>query len=159
MCGKLSGDSASTCEYRYLNTPRLEDFIVGKTSERILNEETIVELVKMKAKELDKMAKELADRADTIAAELVDADKRLDSLHEAIETTEFTLEAPSPCILKLRLHEEELIAAKEEAESQLAQSYVEAPPANVVRRYVTEFREFLQDGNIPERNALIRNFA
>lgn len=159
VCGKLSQEGASTCKSRYLNAPGMEDYIVGKIRERILNEETIVDLVKLVTEEFDEMVRELADRIDTIAAELAYVDKRLDRLYEAIETSELTLEALSSRILKLRHWEEQLMAAKEEAERQLAQRRVGGPPANVVRRYVADFREFLQDGTIPERKALIRNFG
>ena len=44
------------CSARYLNAPRLETFVVEKIRERILNEETIVELVQLVAEEIDAMA-------------------------------------------------------------------------------------------------------
>ena len=66
ICGTLYRDGAGTCEARYLNAPRVEDFIVEKIRERILTEETIVELVTLVAEEIDAMAGELAGRVEVI---------------------------------------------------------------------------------------------
>ena len=54
ICGTLYREGAGTCEARYLNAPRVEDFVVEKIRERILTEETIVELVTLVAEEIDK---------------------------------------------------------------------------------------------------------
>ena len=62
-----------------------------KIRERILNEETIVELVTLVAEEIDAMAGELSGRLEVVEAELSDVRKRLEKLYEAIETSELTL--------------------------------------------------------------------
>ena len=67
------------------------------------------------------MAGQMAGRLKAIDAELVDVEKRLERLYEAIETSALTLEALSPRILKLRHREEQLTAAREEAENRLEQ--------------------------------------
>ena len=59
ICGTLFREGARTCNVRYLNAPRVEEFVVEKIRERILTEETIVELV---AEEVDAMAGDLAGR-------------------------------------------------------------------------------------------------
>ena len=94
VCGTLFREGAGTCSARYLNAPRVEDFIVEKIRERILTEETIVELVTLVAEEIDAMAGELSGRLEVIEAELGDVRKRLERLYEALETSEFTLEGP-----------------------------------------------------------------
>ena len=159
ICGTLFREGAGTCSARYLNAPRLEAFVVEKIRERILTEETIVELVTLVAEEIDAMAGELSGRLEVIEAELGDVKKRLDKLYEAIETSELTLEVLSPRIFSLRHREEQLEAAREDAETQLEQRRVELPNTEEVARYVADFRDFLQEGTIPERKALIRNFV
>ena len=42
---------------------------------------------------------------------------------------------------------------------QLEQRRVELPNTEEIARYVADFRDFLQEGTIPERKALIRNFV
>ena len=66
VCGTLFREGAGTCSARYLNAPRVEDFVVEKIRERILTEETIVELVKLVAEEVDAMAGELSSRLDQL---------------------------------------------------------------------------------------------
>ena len=159
VCGTLFREGAGTCSARYLNAPRVEDFIVEKIRERILTEETIVELVTLVAEEIDAMAGELSGRLEVIEAELRDVRKRLERLYEALETSELTLEVLSPRIFSLRHREEQLEAAREDALSQLEQRRVELPTTEEIKGYVADFREFLKDGTFPERKALIRNFV
>ena len=159
VCGTLFREGAGTCSARYLNAPRVEDFIVEKIRERILTEETIVELVTLVAEEIDAMAGELSGRLEVIEAELGDVRKRLERLYEALETSELTLEVLSPRIFSLRHREEQLEAAREDAETQLEQRRIELPTTEEIKGYVADFREFLQEGTFPERKALIRNFV
>ena len=159
VCGTLFREGAGTCSARYLNAPRVEDFIVEKIRERILTEETIVELVTLVAEEIDAMAGDLSGRLEVIEAELGDVRKRLERLYEALETSELTLEVLSPRIFSLRHREEQLEAAREDAETQLEQRRVELPTTEEIKGYVADFREFLQEGTFPERKALIRNFV
>ena len=159
ICGTLFREGAGTCSARYLNAPRVEDFVVDKIRERILTEEIIVKLVQLVAEEIDAMAGELAGRLESIDAELVDVRRRLGKLYEALENSDLTLEALSPRILSLRHREEQLTAAREDAASQLEQRRVELPTTGEIRGYVADFRELLQEGTFPERKALIRNFV
>ena len=159
ICSTLHREGAGTCSARYLNAPRLETFVVEKIRARILNEETIIELVTLVAEEIDAMAGELSGRLEVIESELVDVRKRLEKLYEAIETSALTLQVLSPRIFSLRHREEQLEAARGDAEFQLEQRRVELPSTEVIREYVADFREFLKEGTIPERKALIRNFV
>ena len=159
ICGTLFREGAGTCSARYLNAPRLETFVVEKIRERILNEETIVALVTLVAEKIDAMAGELSGRLEVIEAELSDVRKRLEKLYEAIETSELNPEVLSPRIMSLRHREEQLEAARDDAETQLEQRRVELPNTEEIVRYVADFRDFLKDGTIPERKALIRNFV
>ena len=156
ICGTLFTEGAGTCSARYLNAPRLEAFVVEKIRERILTEETIVALVTMVAEEIDAMAGELSGRLEVVEAELGDVRKRLEKLYE---TSELTLEVLSPRILSLRHREEQLEAARDDAERQLEQRRVELPTTEEIKEYVADFRAFLEEGTIPECKALIRNFV
>ena len=61
--------------------------------------------------------------------------------------------------MSLRHREEQLEAARDDAETQLEQRRVELPNTEEIARYVADFRDFLKEGTIPERKALIRNFV
>ncbi len=159
ICGTLYREGAGTCEARYLNAPRVEDYIVQKIRERILTEETIIELVTLVAEEVDAVAAELAGRVQVVEGELADVRRRLERLYEALENSDLTLEALSPRILSLRHREEQLEAALVDAVSQLEQRRVELPTTEEIKVYVADFRDLLQDGAFPERKALVRNFV
>ena len=116
-------------------------------------------LVTLVAEEIDAIAGEMSGRLEVVEAELSDVRKRLEKLYEAIETSELTLEVLSPRIMSLRHCEEQLEAARDDAETRLEQRRVELPNTEEITRYVADFRDFLKDGTIPERKALIRNFV
>ena len=159
VCGTLHREGAGTCNAKYLNAPRVEDFILEKVKERILTDETITELVTLVAEEIDELAGEVSGRLKTIEKELEDVESRLERLYEALETRQLTLEALSPRILSLRSRQDQLSAAKEEAEEQLERRRVELPTTQEIKGYVADFRQVLKEGSILERKALIRNFV
>jgi len=115
--------------------------------------------VSLVAEEIDALAGELAGRLAAVDAELADVRQRLARLYEALETSALTLDALSPRILSLRHREDQLKAAREEAAAQLGQRRVDLPTTEEIRGYVADFRNFLREGTIPERKALIRNFV
>ena len=82
---------------------------------------------------------------------LGDVRKRLEKLYEAIETSELTPKVLSPRILSLRHREEQLEAARDDAERQLEQRRVELPNTDEIKGYVADFREFLKEGTVPSQ--------
>ena len=159
VCSSLFREGAGACTARYLNAAKVEDLVTEKVRERILTEETITELVTLVAEEIDNLAGEMNGRLTAINAELSDVETRLEKLYEALETSELTLEVLSPRILSLKSRQDQLVAAREEAEFQLEQRRAELPTSKEIRGYVADFRALFQDGTFPERKALIRNFV
>ena len=159
ICGTLLRDGAGSCTARYLNATRMEDFIVERIRERILTEETIVELVSLVAEEIDALAGEAHGRLQAINAELGDVEMRLENLYQALETKQLPMDVLSPRILALKGRQDQLTAAREEAEGQLEQRRMDLPTSEEVGGYVADFREFLGSGTFPERKALLRNFV
>jgi len=159
VCNKLLREGAGACDGRYLNAGRMEDQVVAKIMQRILNEETITELVQLVAEEVDALAEERASDLAIVESDLDDVRRRLEKLYDAIENSELTYEALSPRILKLRQQEDQLTAVRDDAVRNLEQRRADLPSTPEIKRYVAEFREFLQTGTVPERKALIRNFV
>ena len=159
VCASLLREGAGSCTGRYLNAEKVEDYIVHKVRERILTEETITELVTLVAEEIDALAGEVNGRLKAIDAELADVETRLENLYQALETKQLPIEALSPRILSLKARQDQLVAAKEEAEDQLERRRADLPTSKEIRGYVADFREFLREGTFPERKALIRNFV
>ena len=61
--------------------------------------------------------------------------------------------------MSLRHREEQLEAARDDAETQLEQRRVGLPNTEEISGCVAEFQDFLKDGTIPERKMLSRNFV
>ncbi len=95
------------------------------------------------AEEIDALAGELRGKLQAIEAELQDVQNRLLRLYEALETTDLTLQALLPRILARRQREDQLAAAREDAERQLLQRKVDLPTSEEIRAYVADFWEFL----------------
>ena len=159
VCASLLREGAGSCTGRYLNAERVENYIIEKVRERILTEETITELVTLVAEEIDALAGEVNGRLKAIDAELADVETRLENLYQALETKQLPIEALSPRILSLKARQDQLVAAKEEAEDQLERRRADLPTSKEIKGYVADFREFLMEGTFPERKALIRNFV
>ncbi len=159
VCSSLFREGAGACTARYLNASKVEDLVIGKVRERILTEETITELVTLVAEEIDNLAGEVNDRLTAINSELSDVETRLENLYQALETQQLPIEVLSPRILSLKSRQDQLVAAREEAEFQLEQRRAELPTSKEIRGYVADFRALFQDGTFPERKALIRNFV
>ena len=159
VCSSLFREGAGACTARYLNATKVEDLVIGKVRERILTEETITQLVTLVAEEIDNLAGEVNGRLTAINSELSDVDTRLENLYQALETQQLPIEALSPRILALKSRQDQLVAAREEAEFQLEQRRAELPTSKEIRGYVADFRALFQDGTFPERKALIRNFV
>ncbi len=118
-CGSLFREGAGACTARCLNATKLEDLIIERVRERILTEETITEQVTLVAEEIDNLAGEVNGSLTAISAELTDVDGRLENLYQALETKHLPIEALSPRILSLKARQDQLAAAREEAEGQL----------------------------------------
>ena len=159
VCASLFREGAGACTARYLNATKVEDLVIEKVKERILTEETITELVTLVAEEIDNLAGEVNSRLTAINSELTDVETRLENLYQALETKQLPIEVLSPRILSLKSRQDQLVAAREEAEGQLEQRRAELPTTKEIKGYVADFREFLMEGTFPERKALIRNFV
>ena len=160
VCSSLFREGAGACSNgRYLNATKVEDLVIERVRERIFTEETITELVTLVAEEVDNLAGEVNGRLTAINAELSDVDTRLENLYQAPETKQLPIEVFSPRILSLKGRQDQLTAARDEAEAQLEQRRADLPTSREIKGYMADFRALFQDGTFPERKALIRNFV
>ena len=159
VCNTLHREGAGACDGRYFNAGRVEDFVVANVKQRILDEQIITELIQLVAEEVDALAEELASQLAAVDSELADVRRRLNRLYDALENSDLTYQALSPRILELRQREDQLVAAGEDAQHQLEERRAELPTSTEIKRYVADFHQLLEEGTIPERKALVRNFV
>ena len=126
---------------------------------RILTEEASSELIVLVSEEIDARAGGLGGQRKAIEGELAYVRRRPARLYEALETTELTMQALSPRILALRQREDQLAAAREDADRQLRQRKPDLSTSAEIAEYVADFRRFLESGTLLEREAPIRKFV
>ena len=128
VCASLFREGAGACTARYLNATKVEDLVIEKVRERILTE-----LVTLVAEEIDNIAGEVNGRLSAISSELSDVDARLENLYQALETKQLPIEVLSPRILSLKSRQDQLTAAREEAEGQLEQRRADLPTSKEIK--------------------------
>ncbi|MDE2837955.1 MAG: hypothetical protein OXL97_10690 [Chloroflexota bacterium] len=127
----------------------MEEFIVERIKDRILTEETIIELVSLVAEEIDAVAGEANGKLQAITRSSGTWGCGWRTCTKAPETKQSPMEVLSPRIPALRGRQDQLAAAREEAEGQLEQRRVELPTSEEIQRYVADFREFPAGGDVP----------
>ena len=159
VCGTLLKQGKGTCDAPYLNARRLEGLVVDKIKENVLTEEKLTELVMLVNEELDAAAHEDKDRTKVLESELVDIQRRLDRLYDALETGKVTLDDLSPRIHHLRHRQEQVQAAKADAEETVSERSSDRLSNREVRKYVGELRRLIQESELAERKAFIKSFV
>lgn len=109
--------------------------------------------------EMDSAATEYRDGLDTISAEVVDINHRLERLYDALETGKLGLPDLAPRIQQLRRRQQQLQAKKWELEALLSNRRVELANLETVTQYVDDLRNLLNESSLTERKAFIRSFV
>ena len=115
---------------------------------RILTEEAITELIVLVSEEIDARAGGLGGQRKAIEGELADVRRRPERLYEALETTELTMQALSPRILALRQREDQLAAAREDADRQLRQRKPDLSTSAEIAEYVARLPQVPRIRNV-----------
>ena len=77
-----------------------------------MDDDNLVELVRLTNEELDSSLGLEKDRLRIIERQIGDLDSRLEHLYDALETGSFNSEEPAPRIRKLKTRREEFLAQK-----------------------------------------------
>jgi site-specific DNA recombinase len=85
--------------------------VIDQIKHRVLNQESLEELVGLVNKELDSTHDILRDKLDAIDGELNDVEIRLSELYDALETERLSLDDLAPRIKELRVRQDELSKA------------------------------------------------
>ncbi len=158
-CGTLLRQGAGSCEARYLNAPKLEQFIISKIKERVLTDETLTEMVALVAEDIDKIVSQVDGRLKLIEQELADVERRLGRLYDALETGQLRLGDLSPRIQALRLRQDQLSASMEDLTARLDQRRARLPEAEEIKHCVDDLRSLLKSGTLSERRSFIKTFV
>ena len=159
VCSTAYRNGRSACGMASVPQVRVEDLVLDKVRELILQKKQIEALVKMTNEELRKSLKNLEARQSTLDSQLVDVDRRLERLYEALETRKLGLDELAPRIKHLTQQRGLLLKAKLESEGAMAAGKVDLVNREEVLKYIRELRILLENGSSSERRALLRSFV
>ena len=96
---------------------------------------------------------------ESINGELVDVNRRLERLYDALETSKLELSDLTPRIQVLRQRQDQLQSAKEELSDKFADRKVELADLKIVENYANDLRNLLSQSSLAEQKAFIRSFV
>ena len=155
----MNKKGAGSCPAHYLNSAKFEGLVIDKIKEHILTAENLTQLVHLVSEEMDSASKLYRDELDAISNEIINTSHRLDRLYDALETGGIDLNDIAPRIRELRKRQEKLRIRKAEIESFLSDRRVELASPEIVKSYVDDLRNLLNNSSLAERRAFIRNFV
>ncbi len=137
---------------------KLERLVIEQVRERLLNQESLVELVGLVNQELDSGSDMLKEKLDAAAAELNDVQARLSKLYDALETSRLSLDDLAPRIKDLRSRQEELTRARLRLQQEQSTGKARHLDARMVKAYAEDLRRLLDEERVAESKAFLRSF-
>lgn len=159
VCSTLLKKGAGSCPAHYLNSAKFEGVVVDKIKEHILTSDNLPRLAQVVNKGMDCVSRSYQEELDAISDEFVSIKHRLDRLYAALETGKMGLDDLALRIHQLRERQEKLQARKSQIESLLSDRRVELASPEIVRHYVDDLLNLLNEGLLSERRAFIRSFV
>ncbi len=159
VCGTLLKKGSGACKSHYINSRKFERVVIDKIKEHILTEQNLRELVRLVNEEMDVASTQYRDQLDAVLIEVVEVNRRLDRLFDAIETGKVTPDDLSQRIRQLKEQKVKLEAQKWELEWQMKTRKVELADLETVTRYVNDLRNLLNESSIAERKSFIKSFV
>ena len=147
-----------TCGARALPKDKLERLVIEQVKERVLNLDSLEELVGLVNQELDSGNDILKEKLDATAAELNDVQARLSKLYDALETRKLSLDDLAPRIRDLRSRQEELTRARLQLQLEQQTSKARHLNARTVRAYAEDLSHLLDEARVAESKAFLRSF-
>ena len=132
--------------------------VIEQVKRRILNQESLEELVGLVNMELDSTHDILGEKLDAIDAELNDVEIRLSKLYDALETERIGLNDLAPRIKELRRRQDELSKARLLVEAEKATRVAKPVDAEIVKAYALDLECLLGEADLLESKAFLRSF-
>jgi site-specific DNA recombinase len=146
------------CDARALPKDKLEHMVIEQIKHRVLNPQSLEELVGLVNIELDSTRDIIKEKLDAIDTEFNDVEIRLSKLYDALETEKLSLDDLAPRIKDLRTRQDELRKAGLLAEAEKITRVVRHVDAEMVKAYANDLQSLLGEVNILESKAFLRSF-
>ena len=158
-CQNYSKRGKNVCDARAINRTKLEEFIISKIKDAILDEQHISELVALTNSELQKSIFTYQEKLANITANIAQLSERLKKLFDAIETGKLDISDSSARIKELREKIAELEGQRSDIVGKMEGAKEESIDADFVRAKISDLKELLQKGTRTEQKAFIRTFV
>lgn len=158
MCGNARKRGRGLCPTPLLPKERIENFMIDRIKRYILTDENLTELIKLTNEELAQQCQIESGRLEAINSELEDVEGRLVKLYNALETGEFKGGELAPRIKALFEKKTELEQAKCGAEDTLKYKTIEMPNPGVIKDYVQDLRNTIEESNFISKKTFLRSF-
>jgi site-specific DNA recombinase len=159
MCGNARRKGREVCNTPLLPKDKIERFVIDRIKQYILTEENLEELVKLTNEELAQDCDREKERLELLDAQIAEVDGRLGKLYDALETGEFKGGELAPRINVLFQKKEELLEARGEAEEALRCQATELADPEIVRGYVKDLKQLLEESELVEKKAFLKSFV
>ena len=146
------------CNARALPKDKLEQMIIEQVKRRVLNPQSLEELVGLINMELDSTHDIRKEKLDAINAELSDVEIRLSKHYDALETEKLSLDDLAPRIKELRVRQDELSKARLLVEAEKITRVVKHVDVEIVKGYAQDLQGLLGETEVLERKAFLRSF-
>jgi site-specific DNA recombinase len=157
-CNGSFKQGKEVCNARALPKDKLEQLVVDQIKHKVLNQQSLEELVGLVNEELDSNHDILREKLDAIDAELNDVEIRLSKLYDALETQKLNLDDLAPRIKELRARQGELSKARLLVEAEKVMRVVKHVDAKIVKAYARDLEYLLGEADILETKAFLRSF-
>jgi site-specific DNA recombinase len=157
-CNRSFKHGKEACNARALPKDKLEQLVIGQIKHKVLDNQSLEELVGLVNEELDSSHDILREQLDAIDAQLNDVEIRLSKLYDALETNKIGLDELAPRIREMRSRQDELKKAKLELEAEKGTRQTKQLDAEVVKSYATDLKSLLEEVNVVESKAFLRSF-
>lgn len=157
-CGTILKQGSGSCKAKYQNRDKLETATIDEICRVILEEGQLNELVRLYNEENDASNHELKSKLIGINANIIDIDKKLERLINAVENGKVDLNDLAPRIKQHKEQRQLLEKNRWEVEWQLKNRRVELADTKTVRRCLSELREVLAEGSLDEKKTVVKGF-
>ena len=159
VCATGFRTGKDSCAMRPVPKTVIEDVVLEKVRDVILQEEHIEELVRLTNEELQQSLVQLRARVGEVDSQLADVNRRLEKLYDALETGQLNLNDLAPRIKELTEKRDLLLRARSEVDEKLAAGRVDLVNKQLVLEYLKDLTGILEQGSVGERRTFLKSFV
>jgi site-specific DNA recombinase len=157
-CQRKFKEGKASCSQKSLNAEKLEPCIIGVIKDRLLTEANLSKIINMVLEELQSEEHGAGDKLAVFKSQLEETERKLRRYYELIETGGVLMPDIASRLRELNSSKDALLAEQAKCEAFARRAAPAMPSFEVVKGYVNDLRETLQEGSIMQQKAFLRSF-